>query len=227
MKRLFVALGCLLPLGLLAVTGCEDSTGVLNKDKRYKATGTVVLTGVLRDETGQELGTFEAAGIDGIRVALVQDGDVLGFVLSQAGHYTFEDLKNGDYDVASTVDNSTIVIGPSFTVNDTDVAVTDTLRVPPKGTVTSYPNPFYPSTTIRVNLMATGTLGINIIAPDQTIVRRLTNEVRPMGVHSFVWDSRDDIGREVPDGVYWAFINAAGDIQYDLLVKQGPMRTAD
>jgi hypothetical protein len=73
------------------------------------------------------------------------------------------------------------------------------------------PNPFTPSTTIRIDPALGPVSSIRIFDPAGRLVRVL--EARPDPVRdatSFIWDGRDDRGREATPGVYLCRIEAAG-----------------
>ena len=74
------------------------------------------------------------------------------------------------------------------------------------------PNPFNPITTIafavpedasRVTLMICNVNG--------RVVRRLIDEPLSAGPHTIVWNGRDDTGRSLPSGVYFARLAAGGE----------------
>ncbi len=67
----------------------------------------------------------------------------------------------------------------------------------------SFPNPFNPSTTIRVQIQQSGRLAIEIFDITGKRVRSLVKGVYPGGAHRFVWDGRDDAGRQAAAGNYF------------------------
>ena len=224
MKRTWIAGIAITATALICTMGCEDDP--VGATTTYTVTGAVTLNGSMRDATGAVLGPLEVAGQTGVRVLLVRDGrDLQSTVLSDSGAVVFERVPPGTYQMASTVNNSDFILGTAFTVDDTSVVAPDTLRVTTQGDAAAWPNPS-PSTssppTIRVTLAASGTLGINILAADQTLVRALVSEQRPAGTYDLVWDRKNTFGIEVADGAYWALINAAGELQHELIVLESP-----
>ena len=70
--------------------------------------------------------------------------------------------------------------------------------------VNNYPNPFNPETTVSFSVTQTSsfvTLEIYNIKGQK--VKTLVNEVLPAGVHSTIWNGRDDNGNRVGSGIYF------------------------
>jgi Ca-activated chloride channel family protein len=69
----------------------------------------------------------------------------------------------------------------------------------------NYPNPFNPSTTIKLNIRAalSGPLEIRIYDILGRIVRTLTMHIGGAGEYEIVWNGRDDNSAVVPSGVYF------------------------
>jgi len=76
----------------------------------------------------------------------------------------------------------------------------------------NYPNPFNPKTHIQYTLPVTGQRGL-VTSPIQTTlkiynilgqeVRMLVDELKEPGYYAATWDGRDDLGSDVPSGVYF------------------------
>ncbi len=65
------------------------------------------------------------------------------------------------------------------------------------------PNPFNPSTTIYFNLPTGGPVSLTIYnITGQTVSTLLWDDYLEAGVHSLVWDSRDEGGRPLASGTY-------------------------
>jgi hypothetical protein len=79
---------------------------------------------------------------------------------------------------------------------------------PPLPTVTQLapakPNPFSQSVTLAFSLAKGGPVDLAVYSVDGRKVRTLVRGVREPGEYSLVWDGRDDGGRAVGAGVYYA-----------------------
>ena len=74
--------------------------------------------------------------------------------------------------------------------------------VSPVTTLTNYPNPFNPTTTIAFNLVKTSKVTIEVYNLTGKKVRTLVNEVRPAGDNTVVWNGANDNGKTVASGIY-------------------------
>jgi hypothetical protein len=70
------------------------------------------------------------------------------------------------------------------------------------------PNPFNPTTTIRFAIKDTGPVNLAVYNSLGQKVRVLTDGPRSAGVHTVMWDGRDETGREVSSGVYFSRLHA-------------------
>lgn len=73
------------------------------------------------------------------------------------------------------------------------------------------PNPFNPSTELRAELVAPGPVALVIHDAAGRIVRRLFDGRLTAGQHRLRWDGRDDAGRAVASGTYFARLRTARD----------------
>ena len=67
-----------------------------------------------------------------------------------------------------------------------------------------YPNPFNPSTTIVFSIGEETQVNIDIYNIKGQKVRHLTNDSFSRGEHKLLWDGKDDQGRKVSSGIYFA-----------------------
>ncbi len=72
----------------------------------------------------------------------------------------------------------------------------------------NYPNPFNPSTTLTFELPQERQVHLAVYALDGTLVRTLVSGQREAGRHEVIWDGRDDAGRSVATGTYFAPVRA-------------------
>jgi len=66
----------------------------------------------------------------------------------------------------------------------------------------NFPNPFNPQTAITWHLPLESHVKLTIFNMLGQAIRVLTDERRPAGIHTILWDGMDDQGRSVPSGVY-------------------------
>ena len=80
----------------------------------------------------------------------------------------------------------------------------------------AYPNPFNPSTSIRVSLPETAHLAVNVYNVNGQLVAILADGTAPAGYHSFTFDATD-----LSSGVYFvqATANGLNAMQKVMLVK--------
>jgi len=64
------------------------------------------------------------------------------------------------------------------------------------------PNPLSNAVTIALNPPERGKVWVGIYDVAGRLVRTLTNEEMPAGLMTRIWDSKDDLGQEVPSGLY-------------------------
>ena len=66
----------------------------------------------------------------------------------------------------------------------------------------NFPNPFNPTTTIAFSLAQPGRAQVSVYNMKGQMVKRLVDRDFSSGIHSLVWDGRDDKGKSVPSGIY-------------------------
>ncbi|MBN2356399.1 S8 family serine peptidase [candidate division KSB1 bacterium] len=67
----------------------------------------------------------------------------------------------------------------------------------------NYPNPFNPSTRIAFSLPRNARTSLIVYNLQGQVIRTLFNQPMTSGRHEWVWDGRDDEGRQVPSGMYF------------------------
>jgi len=75
--------------------------------------------------------------------------------------------------------------------------------------VTNYPNPFNPETTISFSLAHPERVRLDIYNVRGQLVQSLVNSVYDAGVHTAVWNGKDNLGRSVSSGVYFYTMTTA------------------
>ncbi len=81
--------------------------------------------------------------------------------------------------------------------------------------LSNYPNPFNPSTTIRVVFngrapASAGEIAVSVYRVDGSLVRRVSGGTISGDEFSVRWDGRDDRGNAAPSGVYFYAVRSAG-----------------
>ncbi|MBN2171137.1 MAG: hypothetical protein JW819_07460 [Candidatus Krumholzibacteriota bacterium] len=82
----------------------------------------------------------------------------------------------------------------------------------------AFPNPFNPATTLRFETAQAGPVTLDILAPSGRRLRRLCAGDLPAGRHELAWDGRDDAGRRLASGVYFARLSLPGHAEARRLV---------
>ena len=78
--------------------------------------------------------------------------------------------------------------------------------------ITTWPNPFNPSTTISFTLPESGHTTLTVFNLAGQTVRTLADEPMTAGNHTVVWDGHDDAGNNVAVGVYVTKLEAGGAV---------------
>jgi len=140
--------------------------------------------------------------------------------MAAAASPTFDDPAGAatDWYVLASVDSSgaSSGFGPAVQTSPS----TDAPRPLPTRFVLhpNVPNPFNPSTLIAYDLPHAATVRLWIYDPKGRLVRKLVDASVPAGTYRARWDGRDDGGRVVRSGVYWARLVAGPDQQTRKLV---------
>jgi len=83
------------------------------------------------------------------------------------------------------------------------VATADPALPVPEISISNYPNPFNPTTTISYELPRQSLVRLEIFNPRGQLVRTLLDGTAPSGRNPVVWDGRDSRGTSLPSGVYY------------------------
>jgi subtilisin family serine protease len=87
--------------------------------------------------------------------------------------------------------------------------------------VGAVPNPFNPQTTIHFRLPADQSVRLDLYDVQGRLVRQLVDGVRPAGANEAQWDGRDQQGRAVASGTYFARLQSgsASSVKSMVLVR--------
>ena len=72
--------------------------------------------------------------------------------------------------------------------------------------LSSFPNPFNPSTNILFTIAEQGKVDLKVYNIKGQLVKTLLNEERAVGTHNIVWNGDDNRGKGVASGVYFVKI---------------------
>ena len=75
----------------------------------------------------------------------------------------------------------------------------------------NFPNPFNPHTTLRFTLVAETRVELSIYSAQGRLLRGLASGSWPAGGHEVSWDGRDDAGRDLASGLYFARLLREGE----------------
>jgi hypothetical protein len=85
--------------------------------------------------------------------------------------------------------------------------------------ISAYPNPFNPSTTIRYTLPSHGRVTVAIYDARGALVATLVDGAREAGAYTERWDGRDNTGRVASSGVYFARVgHPSGTRAYKMML---------
>ena len=85
--------------------------------------------------------------------------------------------------------------------------------------LSAYPNPFNPGTTIRYTLPTKGRVSVTIYDARGAHVVTLVDEEKAAGAYARSWNARDDAGHSVSSGVYFACVtHVTGTRSYKIVL---------
>jgi hypothetical protein len=128
------------------------------------------------------------------------------------GHYSIE-LPNGVFDIGLGKEPFYNFLMEDVVVQDNDLiydlyltptAVDDpTTPIPvSKVSLTNYPNPFNPETTIQFEIPSAMNVRLDIMNIRGQLVKTVTSEQYSSGIHNVSWNGKDANGKQVASGVY-------------------------
>jgi hypothetical protein len=79
--------------------------------------------------------------------------------------------------------------------------------------VSNFPNPFNPSTTIKLNLPKAGDVSLKVFNVRGELVRTLVDGQMVAGEHSIIWDGKTNAGSQSASGVYFYENRANGQVK--------------
>lgn len=95
--------------------------------------------------------------------------------------------------------------------------------LPTEFAVSSYPNPFNPSTTISYQLVKEADVHLQIFDLLGRQVAELVNGVKSAGFHSVIWNGSDGSGKDAPTGLYLYRFQASSADGKEVFRKTGKL----
>ena len=207
----------------LYITGCIDLTVEISVTK-WPTTSQL---GRYWDDNRESLIHFVKAaryGINGV-VTGAQVGEPVAATITVAGNDqpVYTDPEHGDYykllptgtytlSIAAEGYETSLVSDVSTVWGTPTVLDIELQPLPtsvPEGVVRAarimaQPNPFNPTTTIRLVNPRAGQVSVGVFDVQGKMVRTLQSGHLAAGEHDLIWDGRDDRGAEVASGMYFA-----------------------
>jgi flagellar hook assembly protein FlgD len=84
--------------------------------------------------------------------------------------------------------------------------------------VGNYPNPFNASTSIKYTLPENAHVEIAIYNIQGQLVRTLSKGEESSGTHLAIWDGKDNIGKQLPSGIYFYKLSIGGEFKIKKMV---------
>lgn len=129
------------------------------------------------------------------------------------------------YLAGNAANNNDLNTGDYIYTFSADIPEADVSGLDPFGSTTRSaielavtPHPLRVDAVLHLALAVEVHVGIALVDPLGREIRRLAGGTYAAGAHEIVWDGRDDLGREVPAGVYYAVVTAAGFRQSERIV---------
>jgi hypothetical protein len=76
----------------------------------------------------------------------------------------------------------------------------------------NYPNPFNPSTTFKFHLAKESLVNLKVYNIRGQLIKRIVSANLPAGLHTVVWNGRDENEKNVSSGIYFSTMEAENDL---------------
>ncbi len=120
----------------------------------------------------------------------------VGAIINLSLQNVFANGPNGQIVYLET-ESARITIGPTSVDDETTGASIIAYQLHQ-----NYPNPFNPETLIQFDVPTAGQVVVKVYNFLGQEMRTLVSGIRQVGRHELLWDGRDNLGRNVPSGVY-------------------------
>jgi len=186
----------------------------------YSIRGYVILLGTETDSNGDATGQIAVTDADGVRADLLNSAlNLVSTTHTDGGRYMFMDLASGEYRVATSVSDISGDTTSAMTVSEGDIEALDTLSLRSSDFLLAYENPFDDAVTLRFTQTVEDSATLDILGPDESVVRNLKSQVLSQGEYSIVWNGARDDTSSAPPGPYWAVYRSGSISGNELLIK--------
>lgn len=84
--------------------------------------------------------------------------------------------------------------------------------------ISSYPNPFNPSTLIEYSVLENSPVNLSIFSVDGRLVRTLVDEIKTQDTYRIAWDGKNNQGRAVVSGIYYCVLRTSRNVDSKKLI---------
>ena len=177
---------------------------IINAADRFDPGDLVYFAAYYHDQLDEQVGNYRVLRPDGSVFASWNHSGIESHYAASYWYFSLNMPMVGPLGVwRFEVDFEGVTYGHDFMVSAKVAIGEEEPPTPRRSVLTSYPNPFNPSTTIRFELEQAGPTRLTIHDLAGRRVAVLVDEIRRSGPHTLVWDGRDDSSLALSSGVYF------------------------
>lgn len=142
---------------------------------------------------------------DGVICAELCDPAQLQYTdsISSSGTYTY--YITAMYGLIESAPSEEVMVFIEVVSSDDEMLANNQISL------SAYPNPFNPSTTISYTIPKPSEVSLSVYNLKGQLLKSLTNEVKAAGTHQIVWNGEDKFNRKALSGVYFIRLQAGKD----------------
>jgi len=139
---------------------------------------------------------------DGVICAELCDPAQLQYVdsISSSGTYTY--YITAMYGLLESAPSEEVMVLIEVVSSDDEILTNNQLSL------SAFPNPFNPNTTISYILPEASEIMLSVYNLKGQLVRTLVEDLKPSGPHQVVWDGKDNFNKQASSGVYFIRLQA-------------------